>query len=166
MLRHAPARHSPGNGTVRGPRTVIVGEGNHRYEVMADWEQLPAGWSHGDVAGLATDSQSRVYVFNRSEHPVIVYDQDGRFLDTWGDTTLYPRPHGITIVDDIIYLVDDGDHTVRKTTLDGKILMTLGTPGQPSDSGYIANRPNNLTTIKQGVGPFNRPTRLSVAQNG
>jgi sugar lactone lactonase YvrE len=145
---------------------MIVGEGAHRYEVMADWEQLPAGWVHGDVAGIATDSQNRVYVFNRSEHPVIVYEQDGKFLDTWGDDKTYPRPHGITLVDDVIYLVDDLDHTVRKTTLDGKILMTLGTSGQPSDTGYVANRPNNLTTISQSGPPFNRPTRLSVAQNG
>jgi sugar lactone lactonase YvrE len=145
---------------------MIVGEGAHRYEVMADWEQLPNGWIHGDVAGIATDSQNRVYVFNRSEHPVIVYHQDGTFLDTWGDDKTYPRPHGITIVDDVVYLVDDLDHTVRKTTLDGKILMTLGTSGRPSDTGYVANRPNNLTTISQSGPPFNRPTRLSVAQNG
>lgn len=145
---------------------MIVGEGTYRYEVMADWERLPNGWEHGDVAGIATDSQNRVYVFNRSEHPVLVYDEDGRFLDTWGDAATYPRPHGITIVDDVVYLVDDGDHTVRKTSLDGTVLMTLGTSGQPSDTGYVANRPNNLGTITHGGGPFNRPTRLSVARNG
>src|SRR6187200_2895838 len=109
---------------------MIVGEGAHRYEVMADWEQLPAGWVHGDVAGVATDSQNRVYVFNRSEHPVIIYDADGTFLDTWGDTTLYPRAHGITIYNDEVYLVDAADQTVRRCTLDGKVLLTLGVPGQ------------------------------------
>ena len=145
---------------------MIVGEGKYRYEVVEGWEQLPEGWSHGDVAGVATDSQDRVYVFNRSEHPVIVYDREGKFLDTWGDKQTYPRPHGITIVDDVVFVADDTDHTVRKCTLDGKILMTLGTSGQPSDTGYRANVPGNLTTIERGGGPFNRPTRLSVAQNG
>jgi sugar lactone lactonase YvrE len=145
---------------------MIVGEGTYRYEFIAGWEQLPNGWSHGDVAGVATDSQDRVYVFNRSEHPVIVYDRDGKFLDSWGDTKQYPRPHGITIVDDVIYLADDTDHTVRKCTLDGKVLMTLGTSGKPSDTGYTASHPYNLSTIQRGAGPFNRPTRLSVAQNG
>ena len=145
---------------------MIVGEGKLRYEVMAQWEQLPSGWSHGDVAGVATDSQDRVYVFNRSEHPVIVYDTDGKFLSTWGDDKTYPRPHGITIVDDVVYVADDTDHTVRKCTLDGKILMTLGTSGVPSDTGYRANVPSNLTTIERGGGPFNRPTRLSIASNG
>ena len=58
--------------------------------------------------------KDNVYVFNRSEHPVIIYDQEGKFLDSWGDKQMFPRPHGITIVDDIIYLADDSDHTVRK----------------------------------------------------
>src|SRR5690349_19111458 len=49
--------------------TMIVGESAFRYEVVEGWEQLPSGWFHGDVAGVATDSQDRVYVFNRSEHP-------------------------------------------------------------------------------------------------
>ena len=145
---------------------MIVGEGKYRYEYVDGWEQLPNGWFHGDVAGVATDSQDRVYVFNRSEHPVIIYDQEGTFLDAWGDTTMFPRPHGITIVDDILYLADDTDHTVRKCTPDGKVLMTLGRSGQPSDTGYRANVPGNLTTIERGAGPFNRPTRLSIGQNG
>ena len=50
------------------------------FRLVEGWEQLPAGWSHADVAGVAVDSQDRVYVFNRGEHPVIVYDRDGRFL--------------------------------------------------------------------------------------
>jgi hypothetical protein len=145
---------------------MIVGEGAYRYEVVEGWEQLPSGWSHGDVAGVATDSQDRVYVFNRSEHPVIIYDRDGKFLDTWGNTTLYPRPHGISIVNDEVYLVDAADMTARKTTLDGKVLLTLGTPGQVSDTGYKASAVSNLTTIAQAAGPFNVPTRMTVGPSG
>jgi DNA-binding beta-propeller fold protein YncE len=31
-----------------------------------------------------------------------------------------------------VWLTDDGDHSVRQCTLDGRVLMTLGTPGKPS----------------------------------
>jgi len=141
---------------------VIQGQGDFRYELHEDWEQLPEGWSHGDVAGVATDSRDRVYVFNRGEHPVIVYERDGRFLTSWGEG-VFTRPHGITIAGDFAYLADDSDHTVRKFTLDGRLLMTLGTAHRPSDSGYAAP---SLRTIQRGAGPFNRPTRLSVAPNG
>src|SRR6266545_6864788 len=91
----------------RRTRHMIVGEGQFRYELAKGWEQLPAGWHHGDVAGVATDSQDRVYVFNRSEHPLIVYDRDGRFSGSWGEG-VFTRPHGITITpDDIVYCADD-----------------------------------------------------------
>jgi len=145
---------------------MIVGQGDFKYELAEGWEQLPAGWHHGDVAGVATDDQDRVYVLNRSEHPVMVYDRDGRFLRSWGEG-LFTRPHGITIVGDVVYLADDSNHTVRKFTLEGELLLTLGTLDQPSDSGYDPKSgPASLTTIKQAAGPFNRPTRLSVGPNG
>jgi hypothetical protein len=144
---------------------MLVGESTLTYELVAGWEQLPTGWTHGDVAGVATDSQDRVFVFNRSEHPVIIYDRDGHFLGSWGEG-VFTRPHGITIHNNIVYCADDTDHTVRALTLEGKQLSMLGTLNQPSDSGYSPEGRSNLLSIKRGAGPFNRPTRLSVANNG
>jgi hypothetical protein len=144
---------------------MLVGERSLSFELVSDWEQLPDGWSHGDVAGVACDSQDRVYVFNRSEHPVIVYEPDGRFIRSWGEGQ-FTRPHGITIVNDVVYCADDTDHTVRALSLDGSVLFTLGTVNVPSDTGYSPEGRANLTSIKRGAGPFNRPTRLSVAPDG
>jgi hypothetical protein len=143
---------------------MLVGEGDFRYEEAVGWEQIPNGWSHGDVAGIATDPQGLVYVFNRGEHPLLVYNRDGSFNTHWGEG-VFTRPHGITIKDGVIYLADDGDHTVRKFTMDGTLLQTLGTLNQPSATGYDPSAPGNLRTIK-AAGPFHRPTRLSVAPNG
>ena len=58
-------------------RDEPVGAGEHRYRPDPDWGALPAGWSYVEVAGVAADSQDNVYVFNRGEHPVIVFDRDG-----------------------------------------------------------------------------------------
>lgn len=144
---------------------MLVGESTLRFELVPNWEQLPSGWSHGDVAGVATDAQDRVYVFNRGEHPVIVYERDGRCLGSWGEG-VFTRPHGITIHADTVYCVDDTDHTVRAFTLEGRLLWTLGTPHQPSDTGYLPEGRSNLLSIRRGAGPFNRPTRLAVAPSG
>jgi hypothetical protein len=123
---------------------MLVGESTLTYELVAGWEQLPAGWTHGDVAGVATDSQDRVFVFNRSEHPVIIYDRDGHFLGSWGEG-VFTRPHGITIHKDIVYCADDTDHTVRALTLEGKQLSMLGTLNQPSDSATCTSRTATAT---------------------
>ena len=44
-------------------------------------------------------------------------------------------------------LTDDLDHTVRKFTLDGQLLQTLGKPNHPSDTGYDKSAPGSLRTI-------------------
>src|SRR5229473_4728340 len=158
-------RRRPASTLKNGEGRMLVGESTLTVELVPEWEQLPSGWTHGDVAGVATDAQDRVFVFNRGEHPVIIYDRDGRFVKSWGEG-LFTRPHGITIHDDVVYCADDTDHTVRALTLDGQLLWTLGTLNQPSDTGYSPEGRSNLLSIKRGGGPFNRPTRLAVAPNG
>ena len=112
--------------------STILGSGEHRYEVVENWAQLPEGWEFRDVAAVACDSQDRVYVFNRGAHPMMVFDRDGNFLRSWGEGA-FPRAHGLHIdVDDTLYLTDDGGHFVRKCAIDGKVLLELGVPGKPA----------------------------------
>jgi len=70
--------------------TAILGSGEHRYSVVENWAKLPASWEFKDVAAVAVDSKDQVYVFNRGEHPMMVFDRDGNFLRAWGEG-MYPR---------------------------------------------------------------------------
>ena len=111
---------------------VIVGSGKFRYRVVQNWAKVPAGWEFRDAAAVAVDRKDRVYVFSRGGHPMMVFDRDGNFLSSWGEN-LFKRPHGLHIgPDENIYCTDDGDHTVRKCTLEGKVLLELGIPGKPA----------------------------------
>src|SRR5262245_2217033 len=79
------------------------------YEADDHWAKLPPGWGWTEVAAVATDSRDRVYVFSRGEHPLTVFDRDGRFVASWGEG-LFKRPHGIFIgPDDAVYCTDDHD---------------------------------------------------------
>ena len=107
---------------------VQLGSGEYTFEVNENWAKLPEEITLGDCAAVGVDRQNRVYAFNRGEHPVAVFDAEGNLLRTWGEGVFH-RPHGVHMgPDDTIWLTDDGDHTVRKCTLDGKVLMTLGHP--------------------------------------
>jgi DNA-binding beta-propeller fold protein YncE len=140
-----------------------VGGGSLQYQLIEGWEQLPAGWSHPDVAAVATDSQARAYLFCRGDHPVIVYDREGHFLDSWGEGQFTLRTHGMYIDhEDFLWLVDDADHTARKYTLDGKLLLTIGESKVCSDSGYTGT----VDSICRGAPPFNRPTQLVESPTG
>jgi len=134
-----------------------------KFEVIDGWEKLPKGFVHKDVDGVAVDSKDNVYLMTRMDARVLVYDRHGNFVRAWGEDIFTPRTHGITIADDVVYTVDDGDHTVRKFTLDGKPLMMIGKPGVSSDTGYDGKTNDS---IKIGGLPFNRPTDVAVAPNG
>ena len=132
------------------------------FEVIVGWEKLPEGWSFVEVAGVATDSRDRVYAFNRGDHPMIVFDADGNFLDAWGEG-VFTNPHGIYIgPDDRVYLADNFDHTVRIFSTDGQLERTLGEKDQPSDTGFVAGQ----SPVQKGAGPFNMVTNVALSKAG
>jgi hypothetical protein len=90
------------------------------YAEVEDWGQLPEGYKRPGVADVAVDSHDRVYLLARDDPRVIVFERDGTFVHSWGDGLFAGRAHGITIgPDDSVYLVDDGDHTVRRFASSG-----------------------------------------------
>ena len=124
--------------------TIIVGDGDYKYRIVEDWAKLPDGWSFKEVGCGRRGRQDNVYVFNRGEHPMMVFDSDGKFLRSWGEGQ-FPRPHGVHMgARRLDLLTDDGDHTVRKCTLDGKLLLKIGAPGKPAP--YMSGEPFHRCT--------------------
>lgn len=133
------------------------------YEADDAWAKLPEGWSFSEVSAVATDSRDRVFVFDRGEHPVLIFERDGTFVGSWGEG-VFARPHGLFIgPDDSVYCTDDLDHTVRKFKPDGRLLMTLGTSGHPSDSGATSI---DYRTIVRSAPPFHFPTNVALSPGG
>jgi DNA-binding beta-propeller fold protein YncE len=145
---------------------LVAGTGTCRrfgYEADDRWAKLPPGWDWSEVAAVATDSRDRVYVFDRGEHPVMVFDSDGTFVRAWGEG-VFARPHGLFVgPDDSVYCTDDLDHTVRKFDQDGRLLLTLGRSGQPSDSGATGM---DYRTIVRACAPFHYPTNVAISPRG
>ena len=100
------------------------------YEPVPGWPAIPHPMSFGEATSVAVDRQDRVYVFNRGHNPMMIFDRDGKFVDTWG-AGQYQRAHGV-------YVAPDGnlswwtisDHVVKKTTTSGRGADDPGHPGQ------------------------------------
>ncbi len=139
------------------------------YDIDSGWERPPSGISHRDVSAVGVDSRDRVYVLTRYDSNVLVYEPDGSFVTAWGGE-LFTNPHGLTVgPDDSVYCVDNGDHCVRKFTADGKLVMTIGRPGEPSDTGHASGVPfvvHNVETVTHPGPPFNGCTNLAIAADG
>ena len=140
---------------------VTVGAGKYTYSLARDWAKLPDGKSFDTVTAVAADSQDRIYVFQRGSPPVLVFDLQGSYTTSW-ETDLFNRPHGICIVDDVVYIADSDDSMAFKFALDGTLLQSLGSRGQHSDTGteeYGA-------LVPRAAGPFNHPTKMAPAPSG
>jgi len=138
-----------------------VGSGNFVYEHIQDFPKLPAGTSFGKIPSVATDSQDRLYVFQRSAIPTLIFDRDGNYLSCWG-SGIMTDPHGLTIVNDIAYTTDRKDSVAVIFTLDGKPLQVIGKRGVHSDTG--CEKPGEL--VPRAAGPFNYPTEMAPAPSG
>jgi len=132
---------------------AILGKGQYRYQVLEGWGELPPGVTYRDAAAVCVDSKDNVYVFTRGAHPVIVFDQNGKFLRSWGQDVGFTNAHGASIgPDDLLYLTDDFGHVVRKCSPQGKVLMTIGTPKVPA--------------VAFSGDPFNRCTHTALSPQG
>ena len=129
--------------------------GDFAFRVQAGWAKLPEAWSFFEVVDVEVDSEDRVYVFCRGEHPLLVFDKNGNFLYSWGEG-FFTRPHGMTIAPDgSLYCVDDMAHAVYKFSQDKQLIFTLGTPGQgaPFHGGEPFNLPTKVA-LEPGTGAF------------
>jgi len=133
--------------------SLVIGSGDFQYEALESWQKLPHGVNLVETPGVAVDSQDRVYALTRNtEHPVMVFDNEGNLLRSFGQDVFSNRTHGIFIgPDDSVYCADDGTHTITKFSTDGELLLTLGTPGQMAE--------------RWSGEPFSRPTHAAVSPN-
>lgn len=69
---------------------IILGEGEHQFEVIHNWPQLPDRFSWQTTHNVAVDRDGFLYVIhegraNLTEHPsIFVFDPDGRYVRSFG----------------------------------------------------------------------------------
>lgn len=121
-------------------------------EFEVAWARPPEGIRLYDVPGVEVDGEDRVYAFSRGAHGLAIFESDGGFVRSWGPS-LFTNPHGVRIDGaGLLYLTDEGDHTVRRCTPDGDVLLTIGTPSvaAPFMSGQPFYKPTNVSFGPEG----------------
>jgi len=141
-------------------RNPILGEGNHQYECIHDWGQLPPDIKYGNTHGVCEDSQGRIHIKHtvgagsQKADAIVVFDAGGRFIRSWG-AEFKGGAHGLHLnkegSEEFLYLCDPNRHLVVKTTLDGKDVFRLG---YPEEAGLYNSadeyRPTNVATAPNG----------------
>jgi hypothetical protein len=134
--------------------TTILGTGTHRYQVVHDWPQTPPGLTWGYTHGVQVDSAGRVYIHHQHEQAVMVFDDAGRFLKSWG-AAFRDGAHGMQLRREgdaeFLYFADVARSIVVKTTLDGREVFTLGVPKEAGVyGGDVKYVPTNVAFAPGG----------------
>ena len=123
-----------------GPTPVLDG----KYQAVPHWPQLPSGYELGQVSAVAPDGLGEVFVFHRGEHPIMVFDVDGKFVRSFGEG-LIAKAHGLRFdARGNVWITDVGNHTVRKFSHDGRLLQTLGQEGKAGDTPEQFDQPADI----------------------
>jgi streptogramin lyase len=115
-------------------------------------------WGHkGSAPGefdiphaLAMDSRGRLFVADRNNNRIQIFDQDGKFLDAW---TQFSRPSGIYIDrNDNLYVADSESESVAKNHDGWKRGIRVGSARDGSVTAFIPDPVAKATTTSSAEG--------------
>jgi len=131
-----------------------------RFEFDPSWPKpLPERWINGQVGGVCVDSHDHVVIVDRrnitdeeaetnvAAPPVIMFDQAGNVVDSWGDPAVVPDGiHGCSVdAHDNIWIAGNRDAIVQKYSHAGELLLQIGIKGlfdtsDGTEQGRLRNR--------------------------
>ena len=138
----------------RGPLAPdVIGHGDFRYRAEPGWAGLdPARTPVNNCHEMVMDRRGRLFMTtDEPRNNVLELDTGGRLLGSWSVDC--PGAHGLTLWDaggeEFLFVTDPAAGKVVKTTLDGRVLLTLGRPG--AAAGYAERDPFRPT--ETAIGP-------------
>jgi sugar lactone lactonase YvrE len=121
---------------------------------IKEWGKKGTGPGEMDQPhALAMDSRGRIFVGDRSNNRIQIFDQDGKLLDTWYQ---FSRPSGIYIDrNDVIYVADSESGSIGngRSRTDWKRGIRIGSAKDGSVTALIPDpvEQSNNTSAAEGV---------------
>lgn len=153
-------------------KEIIVGEGEHRFQVEHEWPQLPAQYTWQTTHNVAVDKAGNLYVIhegraNQKDHPsIFVFDSEGKFIRAFGNQ-FQGGGHGIEIREEngeeFLYVCAyQALKTFAKLSLKGE---TVWQQYAPMQSGVYAADEDKKPTGQWGRDRF-MPTNFAFLDDG
>jgi DNA-binding beta-propeller fold protein YncE len=110
----------------------------------------PDHFTWGQTPGVTVDNRDYIYVFTRSDPAVQIYQSDGTFVRAWN----VEDPNGAHFIRigpaGNVWTANIKTHTIRKYSPEGKLLLTLGEPGQAGADRHHFDRPTDMVILPSG----------------
>jgi len=160
----APDQFNAPSAVVTAPNgDIFVADGHGRdtnariVKFAADGRFIKT-WGHKGTApgefdiphALAMDSQGRLFVADRNNNRIQIFDQDGGFLDAW---TQFSRPSGIYIdKNDTLYVADSESESVARNHDGWKRGIRIGSARDGTVKAFIPDPVEKARTTSAAEG--------------
>ena len=120
-------------------------------KLIKTWGKLGSGPGEFDQPhALAMDSKGRLFVGDRNNNRIEIFDQDGKFLDQW---TQFSRPSGVYIdKNDNIYVADSESESVSRNHDGWKRGIRIGSAKDGSVKYFIPDPVEKATGTSAAEG--------------
>jgi hypothetical protein len=156
----------------KSEKQLVIGTGEHRYEVLHDWPQLPDQYQWQTTHNVAIDREGLLYVIhegreNLKDHPsIFVFDSKGKFVRAFGNQ-FQGGGHGLEVrtegKEQFLYVTGYQQlKNFAKLTLKGEPVWEKRAP---MDSGIYAPEEDTKPTKRWGRDAF-MPTNYAFLPDG
>jgi hypothetical protein len=156
----------------KSDKQLVIGSGEHRYEVQHHWAKLPAKYSWQTTHNVAIDRDGLVYIIhegreNLKDHPsIFVFDPSGKFVRAFGHQ-FQGGGHGLEVVtegkDQFLYVTAYQQlKNFAKLTLEGEQIWEKRAP---MESGVYAPNEDTKPAKRWGRDAF-MPTNYAFTPDG
>ncbi|MCO5238016.1 MAG: 6-bladed beta-propeller [Chitinophagaceae bacterium] len=138
-----------------GKKGPVYGHNNMRYRMDVNWGVLnPRKHPVNDCHEMIQNKKGHIVLLtNETKNNILIYSKSGKLKGNWGHE--FPGAHGLTLHraggEEYLFITDTVKHQVYKTTIDGKILLTID---YPAETGVYKNReafvPTETTVLDNG----------------
>lgn len=103
------------------------------FHVVPDFFQIPKGMFMAEAVGVALNSKGHIFILNRGNHPLLEFNPDGSFVQSYGEgSPLFRVPHSIRFdSQDDLWYVNAGDNLVVKFDPNLRVVQALGRREEP-----------------------------------
>ncbi|HEX7862555.1 MAG TPA: hypothetical protein VF773_19630 [Verrucomicrobiae bacterium] len=156
----------------KSDKQLVIGTGEHRYEVIHNWPKLPNKFSWQTTHNVAVDRHENLYVIHegretQKDHPsIFVFDRDGKFVRAFGNQ-FQGGGHGLEVItegnEQFLYVTGYQQlKNFAKLTLTGEQVWEKHAP---MDSGVYKSGEDSAPKKRWGRDAF-MPTNYAFLPDG
>ena len=156
----------------KSEKQLVIGEGEHRFEVLHNWPQLPDKYRWQTTHNVAVDKDGLLYVIhegreNQKDHPsIFVFDPHGKFVRAFGNQ-FQGGGHGLEVItegkEQFLYVTGYQQlKNFAKLTLKGEQVWEKRAP---MDSGLYPKEEDTKPAKRWGRDAF-MPTNYAFLPDG